>query len=224
MARAVTRIVSLCLFPLNLNVTLHTPFKFVNICPPLVLMNVVTNFLSRMARNANLTVPRVWQAHRKSLSLIQVDPLFHCGPNLMTEGWESSVPMVKVHIGIKYIVWNLLLVAPLSIVENLVAQDLLRFRRWNVGTQLGRSQLCAGLAVRISRAVSTLLPCLEGQVWSLGVIHRVNKWQVKMPPWRLGCSQLYAEPVGWISRDRTSLESAVETLFLPCLQGQEWFF
>ena len=55
-----------------------------------------------------------------------------------------------------YIAWPLLLVAQLSSVENLVVLDLVRSPWWNMGTQLGKSQLCAGLAGRLSRARTSL--------------------------------------------------------------------
>ena len=62
--------------------------------------------------------------------------------------------MAKVHAETKYIAQNLLLVAQSSSVERWGALGLVLSLRWNMGTQLGMSQLRARLAETFPREFS----------------------------------------------------------------------
>ena len=64
------------------------------------------------------------------------------------EEWELPVLTVKVYAGMKQIARNLLLVAQSSSVERRVVQGLVRHLWWDMGIQLGRSQIRVGFVGR----------------------------------------------------------------------------
>ena len=110
-----------------------------------------------------------------------------------------------------HVAWPLLLDAQSSCVERLVVLVRVRSLWWNVGTQLGRSQPCAGLVGRLSRSLTALcaishppeviskrgtavemplLPSLNVPAGFLGVTRRVNSRHqaVKTQLWRIARS------------------------------------
>ena len=98
---------------------------------------------------------------------------------------QKPFPKKNAHSRTLYNTWSLFLGAQSSCVVLWVVLGLVRCLRWNMGTELGRSQLHVRSVGGFSRARTvgtSLLSRLDGQVWFLGVTHRAIKWCPKV--WR----------------------------------------
>ena len=115
--------------------------------------------------------------------MTQMDPELHCGPISMTQqNGNSPVLTAKVCVGMKYIAWNLLLVAQSSSVERRVVLDLVRHLWWDMGFQLGRSQPRAGF---VGRPIGFLgMFCLVNSRHLLATVRKKSQWRPHRAPVR----------------------------------------
>ena len=181
-AHTVTRNITLCLLLLSLNLISHT------------LINVViTPFLKLPSRVAKVTrfdeIAWLWHWRVRGgelrLSRTLVDPELQYGQISTTQ--KEPFPRRNAHSRTLYSAWSLLLDGQSSCVVLWVVLGLVRCLRWNMGTELGRSQQHVRLVGRFSRARTLLcqtrhLSCIDGQVWFLGATHRAIKRYQKV--WR----------------------------------------
>ena len=106
------------------------------------------------------------------LSMTLVDPELHYGQISTT---QKPFPRKNAHSRTLYNTWSLFLGAQSSCVVLWVVLGLVRCLRWNMGTELGRSQLHVRSVGGFSRARTvgtSLLSRLDGQVWFPGVTAR----------------------------------------------------